>query len=127
MIFQTQGFTGDPNTFLINLSDNNYTGNNYSSDHTDKRSECRNAEIVGKIQKDTTVMNKDDKKQRALNIQKEASILLASEMSEVKGGTMSSTCVVVPTEPTGKVTDTEIPSEWGCSSCNKSQSCQTHT
>lgn len=72
-------------------------------------------------------MNKDDKIQSTLNIQEEASVLLSSEMSEVKGGTMSSACVVHPTEPSGKAANTEIPLEWGCSSCNKSQSCQTHT
>ncbi|WP_297676624.1 hypothetical protein [uncultured Bacteroides sp.] len=72
-------------------------------------------------------MNKDDKQRESLSIQAEASTLLASEMSEIKGGTMSSGCGLSSDEPKPIIKGDEISSVMGCSSCNKTHSCQTHT
>ncbi len=71
-------------------------------------------------------MDKDVHKEN-LTLQKEASILLASEMSEIKGGTMSSSCSEVITKPDQALESDAFSSAMGCSSCNKTQSCQTHT
>ncbi|MBE6337102.1 MAG: hypothetical protein E7066_10605 [Lentimicrobiaceae bacterium] len=62
-----------------------------------------------------------------LTLQKEALNLLASEMSEIKGGTMSSSCSGSLTKPGQALESDEFLSVTGCSSCNKTQSCQTHT
>lgn len=62
-----------------------------------------------------------------LTLQKEALNLLASEMSEIKGGTMSSICSGSLTKPDQALESDEFSSAMGCSSCNKTQSCQTHT
>lgn len=60
-----------------------------------------------------------------LTLQKEASNLLASEMSEIKGGTMSSICSGSLTKPDQALESDDFSSAMGCSSCNKTQSCQT--
>lgn len=72
-------------------------------------------------------MNKDDKSKRRLKIQKEASILLASEMSEIKGGTMSLGCGSDSTQTPQDVDSDEMSTGMGCAQCNKTHSCQTHT
>lgn len=54
-----------------------------------------------------------------LTLQKEASNLLASEMSEIKGGTMSSICSGSLTKPDQALESDEFSSAMGCSSCNK--------
>lgn len=72
-------------------------------------------------------MEKDDKQKESLSIQTEASTLLASEMSEIKGGTMASGCSADTTRPDQIVKPDDFSSVMGCSSCNKTQSCQTHT
>ncbi|MCI1648721.1 MAG: hypothetical protein LKI39_07445 [Bacteroides sp.] len=62
-----------------------------------------------------------DEKLNSQQILKDADELLGSEMIEIEGGN-SSSCG-------GEATDfsaIEAPSG-GCSSCNKTQSCQTHT
>lgn len=89
-------------------------------------------------------MNKSSNVSPKLNLKDEASILLASEIAEIKGGTEMSGCltrpvdppkpvdppvVLPPIDPPVTVTPTEYapPAYMGCSSCNKTHSCQTHT
>lgn len=83
-------------------------------------------------------MNKSSNVSPKLNLKDEASILLASEIAEIKGGTEMSGCltkpvdppvVLPPIDPPVTVTPAEYapPAYMGCSSCNKTQSCQTHT
>lgn len=50
-----------------------------------------------------------------LTLQKEASNLLASEMSEIKGGTMSSICSGSLTKPDQALESDEFSSAMGCS------------
>lgn len=66
-------------------------------------------------------MNNNDNSKRTLSIQEEASILLVSEMSEIKGGAMSSGC------GSSDADSDEMSTGMGCHQCNKTQSCQTHT
>lgn len=49
-----------------------------------------------------------------LTLQKEASNLLASEMSEIKGGTMSSICSGSLTKPDQALESDEFSSAMGC-------------
>lgn len=56
-----------------------------------------------------------------LTLQKEASNLLASEMSEIKGGTMSSICSGSLTKPDQALESDDFSSAMGCSSCNKTE------
>lgn len=60
-----------------------------------------------------------------LTLQKEASNLLASEMSEIKGGTMSSICSGSLTKPDQALESDDFSSAMGCSSCNKKQENKT--
>lgn len=69
----------------------------------------------------------DDKSKRQLNIQKEASILLASEMYEIKGGMMLSECGSDSTQTPQDADSDEMSIGMGCTQCNKNHSCQTHT
>lgn len=71
-------------------------------------------------------MDKNGKQRGRLSIQAEASTLLSSEMSEIKGGTMASGCGLSDLDP-GHTRPNGILSATGCSSCNKTHSCQTHT
>lgn len=70
-------------------------------------------------------MNTEVKQIGILSIQDEASALLASEMCEVSGGTKSLSCSSGTFLPRGKFDGEEISSVTGCSSCNKTHSCQT--
>lgn len=70
-------------------------------------------------------MDKNGKQIGSLSIQVEASTLLSSEMYEIKGGTMSSGCAL--SSPNDSLESNWISSVTGCSSCNKTHSCQTHT
>lgn len=72
-------------------------------------------------------MDKKDVHNENLTLQKEASNLLASEMSEIKGGTMSFSCSESLPKPDQGLESDKFLSVMGCSSCNKTQSCQTHT
>lgn len=93
-------------------------------------------------------MNKPSNLFPKLNLKEEASILLTSEIAEIKGGTETSGCLTNPIDPLTPVDppvvvipvdppvdppiivtppDYAMPAYMGCSSCNKTHSCQTHT
>lgn len=72
-------------------------------------------------------MNNNGKQRESLNLQVEAATLLASEMSEIKGGTLSTGCGSSTLQPERLGNSEGILPSMGCSSCNKGQSCQTHT